>query len=123
MAGGTGLSHGRCQGDVTDGSYPMSILRIWRSRSPRPGVQNAVEKAKPVLLEPVMNMEVSVPDECLGDVIGDLNSRRGKVLCMDTKGHIQAIKTQVPMAEVLKYAGSPFDHQRPGRVPHGVLSL
>jgi elongation factor G len=68
------------------------------------GFKHAVEKAKPVLLEPVMNMEVSVPDECLGDVIGDLNSRRGKVLGMDTKGHIQAIKTKVPMAEVLKYA-------------------
>ena len=68
------------------------------------GFKNAVEKAKPVLLEPVMNMEVSVPDECLGDVIGDLNSRRGKVLGMDTKGRIQAIKTKVPMAEVLKYA-------------------
>ena len=68
------------------------------------GFKNAVEKAKPVLLEPVMNMEVSVPDECMGDVIGDLNSRRGKVLGMDTKGHIQVIKTKVPMAEVLKYA-------------------
>ena len=68
------------------------------------GFKNAVEKAKPVLLEPVMNMEVSVPDECMGDVIGDLNSRRGKVLGMDTKGHIQVIKSRVPMSEVLKYA-------------------
>ena len=68
------------------------------------GFKNAVEKAKPILLEPMMNMEVSVPDECLGDVIGDLNSRRGKVLGMDTKGHIQVIKSKVPMAEVLKYA-------------------
>ena len=68
------------------------------------GFRNAVEKAKPVLLEPIMNMEVAVPDECMGDVIGDLNSRRGKVLGMDTKGHIQVIKTKVPMAEVLKYA-------------------
>jgi elongation factor G len=68
------------------------------------GFKNAVEKAKPVLLEPMMNMEVTVPDECLGDVIGDLNSRRGKVLGMDTKGHTQVIKTRVPMAEVLKYA-------------------
>jgi elongation factor G len=68
------------------------------------GFKNAVEKAKPVLLEPVMNMEVSVPDECMGDVIGDLNSRRGKVLGMDTKGHTQIIKSKVPMAEVLKYA-------------------
>ena len=68
------------------------------------GFKNAVEKAKPVLLEPVMNMEVAVPDECMGDVIGDLNSRRGKVLGMDTKGHTQVIKSRVPMSEVLKYA-------------------
>ena len=83
----------------------MSIRRIWRLRSPRPwDFRNAVEKAKPVLLEPIMNMEVTVPDECMGDVIGDLNSRRGKVLGMDTKGHTQVIKSKVPMAEVLKYA-------------------
>jgi elongation factor G len=68
------------------------------------GFRNAVEKAKPVLLEPVMSMEVTVPDDCMGDVIGDLNSRRGKVLGMDTKGHTQVIKSKVPMSEVLKYA-------------------
>jgi elongation factor G len=68
------------------------------------GFKNAVEKAKPVLLEPIMNMDVAVPDECMGDVIGDLNSRRGKVLGMDTKGHTQVIKSRVPMSEVLKYA-------------------
>jgi elongation factor G len=68
------------------------------------GFKNAVEKAKPVILEPIMTMEVTVPDDCMGDVIGDLNSRRGKVLGMDTKGHSQVIKCRVPMAEVLKYA-------------------
>lgn len=68
------------------------------------GFKNAVEKAKPVILEPIMTMEVTVPDDCMGDVIGDLNSRRGKVLGMDTKGHNQVIKSRVPMAEVLKYA-------------------
>src|SRR5438132_1183680 len=68
------------------------------------GFKNAVEKAKPVILEPIMNMEVTVPDECMGDVIGDLNSRRGKVLGMETKGHNQVIKARVPMSEVLKYA-------------------
>jgi len=68
------------------------------------GFKNAVEKAKPVLLEPIMNMEIATPDECMGDVIGDLNSRRGKVLGMDTKGHTQVIKSRVPMSEVLKYA-------------------
>jgi elongation factor G len=68
------------------------------------GFKNAVEKAKPVILEPIMTMEVTVPDDCMGDVIGDLNSRRGKVLGMDTKGHNQMIKSKVPMSEVLKYA-------------------
>jgi elongation factor G len=68
------------------------------------GFKNAVEKAKPVILEPIMQIEIMVPDESMGDVIGDLNSRRGKVLGMDTKGHTQIIKAHVPMAEVLKYA-------------------
>jgi elongation factor G len=68
------------------------------------GFKNAVEKAKPVILEPIMNMEVTVPDESMGDVIGDLNSRRGKVLGMETKGHSEVIKAKVPMSEVLKYA-------------------
>ncbi|MDE0029756.1 MAG: elongation factor G [Deltaproteobacteria bacterium] len=68
------------------------------------GFKNAMEAAKPVILEPVMSMEVSVPDECMGDVIGDLNSRRGKVLGVDAKGHSQIIKAQVPMSEVLRYA-------------------
>ncbi|HXV82653.1 MAG TPA: elongation factor G [Candidatus Binatia bacterium] len=68
------------------------------------GFKNAVEKAKPVILEPIMNMEVTVPDENMGDVIGDLNSRRGKVVGMDAKGHSQTIKAKVPMSEVLKYA-------------------
>ena len=68
------------------------------------GFKNAVEKAKPVILEPIMTMEITVPDECMGDVIGDLNSRRGKVLGMETQGHNEVIKARVPMSEVLKYA-------------------
>jgi elongation factor G len=63
-----------------------------------------VEKARPVILEPIMSIEVSCPDECMGDVIGDLNSRRGKVLGMDRKGNGQLIKALVPMSEILKYA-------------------
>ncbi|MDY6855246.1 MAG: elongation factor G [Thermodesulfobacteriota bacterium] len=57
-----------------------------------------------ILIEPVMNMEVTVPDENMGDVIGDLNSRRGKVLGVEGKGNNQIIKAQIPMAETLKYA-------------------
>ena len=68
------------------------------------GFKNAMEKARPVILEPVMSMEVSVPDDCMGDVIGDLNSRRGKVLGVDARGNSQIIKAQAPMAEVLRYA-------------------
>jgi elongation factor G len=68
------------------------------------GLKNAFEKARPILLEPIMAIEVSSPDECMGDVIGDLNSRRGRVLGMDSKGHGQVIKALVPMSEILKYA-------------------
>jgi elongation factor G len=68
------------------------------------GLKSAFEKARPILLEPIMALEVSCPDECMGDVIGDLNSRRGRVLGMESKGAGQVIKALVPMAEVLKYA-------------------
>jgi elongation factor G len=68
------------------------------------GFRNAMAKAKPLLLEPVMSMEVVVPDDAMGDVIGDLNSRRGKVLGVDSKPGGQVIRTQVPMSEVLKYS-------------------
>jgi len=68
------------------------------------GFKKAFEMCKPVLLEPIMTISVSVPDEHMGDVIGDLNSRRGKVLGAETKGHAQVIRAHVPMAEVLRYA-------------------
>ena len=68
------------------------------------GLKAALEKAKPILLEPIMSLEVSCPEECMGDVIGDLNSRRGKVLGVDRKGRSEVIKALVPMAEILKYA-------------------
>ncbi len=68
------------------------------------GFKKAVVDAGPVLIEPIMNMEVAVPDDCMGDVIGDLNSRRGKVLGVEPRANSQSISAQVPMAEVLKYA-------------------
>jgi len=61
-------------------------------------------ETNPVLLEPIMIIEVYVPEEYMGDVIGDLNSRRGRVLNMETRSNGQLIKAQVPLAEVLKYA-------------------
>ncbi len=62
--------------------------------------KKGILEANPVLLEPIMNMDVTVPDEYMGDIIGDINSRRGKVLGMDEK----LIKAQVPMAEILQYS-------------------
>lgn len=61
-------------------------------------------EAMAILLEPIMNMTISIPDEFMGDVIGDINSRRGKVLGVDVQSGLQVISTQVPMVEVLRYA-------------------
>jgi elongation factor G len=66
--------------------------------------KKGVQEANPVLLEPIMKVEVTVPEENIGDVIGDLNSRRGRVLKVDVKGNYQVIQANVPMAEMLKYA-------------------
>lgn len=66
--------------------------------------KKAMMEAKPTLLEPIMLMEITVPDDCMGDVIGDLNARRGRVLGMESKGKKQIIRANVPLAEVLKYA-------------------
>lgn len=63
----------------------------------------AMREAKPILLEPIMNMEISVPDDAMGDVMGDLNGRRGKVLNTENVGKYQVIKAEAPLAEVLKY--------------------
>ncbi len=68
------------------------------------GFKDALSKARPILLEPIMHLEVTVPDESMGDVIGDLNSRRGRVLGVDPQPPHQVIRAEVPMAEVLKYA-------------------
>ncbi len=68
------------------------------------GFKQAAEKAKPVLLEPVMSVEVIVPEEYMGDVIGDLNSRRGRIEGMELRGTSQIIKSMVPLAEMFGYA-------------------
>jgi elongation factor G len=70
------------------------------------GVRHAAEKAKPVLLEPVMNVEVVVPEEYMGEVIGDLNSRRGRIEGMELRGTSQIIKSMVPLAQMFGHAFS-----------------
>lgn len=67
-------------------------------------LKKAMESAKPTLLEPIMNMKITVPEETMGDVIGDLNSRRGKVVGVEPKANSQIIRAVVPMSEVLAYA-------------------
>jgi elongation factor G len=68
--------------------------------------KTAYEKAQPTLLEPIMQLQATVPDEAVGAVNGDLNSRRGRLVGMDPQGGMTTIKAEVPMAEVLTYAQS-----------------
>lgn len=66
--------------------------------------KNAAEKADPVILEPVMKIEITVPDEYMGDVMGDLNGRRGRIEGMEAQGNTQIIHGFVPMSEMFGYA-------------------
>ncbi|MDJ0770642.1 MAG: elongation factor G [Ilumatobacter sp.] len=68
------------------------------------GFKEAAAKAGPVLLEPIMAVEVVTPEEYMGDVIGDLNSRRGRVEGMEANGNVQQIKSQVPLSEMFGYS-------------------
>jgi elongation factor G len=66
--------------------------------------KQAYAEADPVLLEPVMSVEVTVPEESVGDVMGDLNSRRGRPLGVEPAGGMTVIRAEVPMAEMLAYS-------------------
>lgn len=69
----------------------------------RQAFRQAAPKCKPVLLEPIMKVEVLTPEQNMGDVVGDLNRRRGQILGMDTRGNSQVIKALVPLAEMFGY--------------------
>ena len=67
--------------------------------------KKGMEEAKPILLEPIMDLKIIVPEEYMGDVIGDMNKKRGKVLGMEAyKGDKQIINAQAPESEIFKYA-------------------
>ncbi len=102
-----------------------STLRKWPSRWPASlAFKKGVVQANPVLLEPIMEIEVRVPKDFVGDVMGDLNSRRGRVLGMDSTARYEVINAHVPMAEVLLYALDLDLHDRlPRHLPHQVLPL
>jgi elongation factor G len=89
---------------VYDGSYhDVDSSELAFKLAARKAFRAAMLTAKPALLEPVMNVEVQAPVEFAGDLMGDLNGRRGRIAGMDTQGGTQIIKAQVPMAEMLSY--------------------
>lgn len=89
---------------LVDGSYHTvdSDEHSFRAAG-RKAFRAAMEKARPVLLEPIMDVEVFTPQEFSGDIMGDLNSRRGRVSGMDMRGKQQVIKAKVPLSEMLEY--------------------
>lgn len=88
-----------------DGSYhPVDSSDIAFQIAASMGFKKAMEQAKPILLEPIMELEVEVPNEFLGDINGDLNSRRGKILEVQPLGDKERIKVRVPLAELKDYS-------------------
>ena len=67
-------------------------------------IKDAMQKAGPVLLEPIMDVEVVTPDDYVGEVMGDLNSRRGRVQSMEARVGSQSVRAQVPLSEMFGYA-------------------
>jgi elongation factor G len=88
-----------------DGSYhPVDSSDIAFQIAGAMALRKAALEAKPVLLEPIMEVEVYVPDEYMGQISGDMNSRRGRIMGMETKGKLQVVKALVPLAEMFTYA-------------------
>jgi len=87
-----------------DGSYhDVDSNDLSFQMAGRIAFKKAMEQAKPTLLEPIMHVEITVPDEFAGSIMGDLNSRRGRIQGMDNKGGNTVVKSEVPMAEMLSY--------------------
>lgn len=93
--------------ELIDGSYHTVDSDDFSFQAAgRKAFKNMIEKAHPVLLEPVMSVEVVAPQECSGDIMGEINSRRGRIQGMDSKGTNQIVKAAVPMAEMLTFPQS-----------------
>ena len=89
---------------VYDGSYhDVDSSELAFKLAARKAFKAAMQQAKPALLEPIMNVEIQAPVEYAGDLMGDLNGRRGRMSGMETKGNTQFIRARVPMAEMLNY--------------------
>jgi len=90
---------------LTDGSYhPVDSSEMAFKIAASLAFKKGVEQGNPVLLEPIMNVEIRVPEQFMGDIIGDLNSKRGRVLGMEPDGKFQVIRALVPLAEMYRYA-------------------
>ena len=95
----------KLQATLYDGSYhPVDSSEMAFKIAASMAYKKGLEKANPILLEPIVYVEVMVPDEYMGDIIGDLNKKRGKVLGMESEEGIQRIMAEVPESEMLKYA-------------------
>jgi len=89
---------------VFDGSYhDVDSNELSFKMAGRLAFKDAMTRARPTILEPIMNVEVYAPSDFAGDLMGDLNGRRGRIAGMDTRGAMTIIKAQVPMAEMLSY--------------------
>jgi elongation factor G len=88
-----------------DGSYhPVDSSEMAFKIAASLAFKKGCSAARPVLLEPVVRVEVTVPEQYMGDIMGDLNKKRGRILGMESKGHIQVIKAHAPLSEMQKYA-------------------
>jgi elongation factor G len=91
--------------DLYDGSYhDVDSNEMAFKIAGSMAFKDAAKKAHPVLLEPVMRVEVTVPEEYMGDVIGDITSRRGHLQSMEARGGTQVINSRVPLSEMFGYA-------------------
>jgi elongation factor G len=90
---------------VYDGGFhPVDSSEVAFKVAASMAFKKAAENARPVLLEPIYNLKVLVPEEFMGDVMSDLNSKRGRILGMDQEGNFQVIRAEVPLAELYKYS-------------------
>lgn len=88
-----------------DGSYhPVDSSEMAFKVAASIAYKKGLEAAKPILLEPIMNVKILVPDSYMGDVMGDINKRRGRVIGMEPEGKVQKISAEIPMAEMFSYA-------------------
>ncbi|MFC2035948.1 elongation factor G [Chloroflexota bacterium] len=103
-----------------DGSYhEVDSSEIAFKMAGSMALKNGVAKAKPILLEPIMKLEVITPEQFLGDTIGDLNSRRAHIESIDTQGEISTIHALIPLAETFGYTTS-LRSQTQGRATHSM---